>query len=326
MTGERKLLNIRKMFKPDPNHILIDADLAGADARVFAWEIADMFGYSKLKEHMKTGVAIHVESNKFVFPALCGPDGRAEPYYTEVKSAFFGTCYGGGVRTLSENLAWPEYRTRQFQSHVFARFPEIKRYHERVDHNLQVTREVWTRFGYSIHYFGDVSGILPEALAWVPQATVANIAMYGALSLRKTFPRHVLRILLQVHDSLIFQMPLYALPLLSMVRDMLNNIAVPYKDPLKIPWNFKWSSKSWGDCEGIDWSRIPGIEDAHVQELASRVLKVHQRVGGAGDLSLLDWRKHYSWSSSPQSMDRATLFSMDPELLCSPSSAPWDCS
>jgi len=292
MSGERKLLNIRRMFKPDPGHTIIDADLAGADARVFAAEIQEMFGYSKLKQHMDTGVAIHVESNQLTFPALCGQDGRSEPYYTEVKSAFFGTCYGGGVRTLSENLAWPEYRTKQFQAQLFRRFPEIRRYHERVERDLQTTREVWTRFGYSIHYFGDVSGLLPEALAWLPQATVANICMYGALALRKQFPRHILRILLQVHDNLVFQMPLYALPLLSRVRDVLNSITVPYKEPLRIPWNFKWSGKSWGDCESVEWHKLPGPDDAHVQELVERVLKIHQRERGTGDLPFLDRREH----------------------------------
>lgn len=274
---ERRLLNIRKIFKPDSNHVIIDADLAGADARVFAAEIAERFGYSKLQQHMQTGVAIHVESNRFMFPSHCGADGRAEPYYTEVKSAFFGTCYGAGIRTLSENLAWPEFRTRHFQNHLIQRFPEIKQYHEWLDKQLGLTREVWTCFGYSIHFFGDVRQILPDALAWLPQATVANICMYGALALRKYFPPKVLRILLQVHDSLIFQMPLYALPFLSVVQVILNGITVPYKQPLRIPWNFKWSGKSWGDCEPIDWQQIPGPDSAQVQELAYRLLKVHKR-------------------------------------------------
>jgi DNA polymerase I-like protein with 3'-5' exonuclease and polymerase domains len=271
MTDERRLLNIRQMFVPDPGHIIVDADLAGADAMVYAWEIAEAFGYSKLKEHMKTGVKIHVESNRYVFPKLCGPDGRAEPYYTEVKSGFFGTCYGGGYRTLSEQLAWPEARTRYFQAHIFERFPEIKRYHERVEHQLSLTREVWTKFGYSIHYFGDLRTLLPEALAWVPQATVANVAMYGALTLRRRFSRRLLRILLQVHDSLIFQIPQYATPLLGEIRSILNNVTVPYKDPLRIPWNFKWHGKSWGDCIAIDWDSIPGASSEEIRRLVEGV-------------------------------------------------------
>lgn len=274
---KRRLLNIRKIFRPDPGHVIIDADLVGADAMVYAWELGEAFGYSKLKEHMQTKVKIHVESNRLTFPSLCGSDGRAEPYYTEVKSAFFGTLYSAGIRTLSENLAWPEYRTRQFQAQLFRRFPEIRQYHERLDKQLAITREVWTRFGYSIHFFGDVRGILPEALAWIPQATVANITMYGAFALRKKFPRPILRILLQVHDSLIFQMPQYALPFLTTVRSILNSITVPYRNPLNIEWNFKWSGKSWGDCEPIDWNTLPGPDDAQVQELAYRLLKVHKR-------------------------------------------------
>lgn len=285
---QKKLLNIRKMFTPDKGHVIIDADLMGADAMVFAWELGDMFGYSRLKDHLRAGVKIHVESNRYTFPTLCGPDGRREPYYTEVKSAFFGTCYSAGIRTLSENLAWPEPRTRQFRNHVFQRFPEIKRYHEELDRRLQLTREVWTRFGYSIHYYGDVRTILPEALAWVPQATIANVCMYGALALEDSYEEKHLRILLQVHDSLVFQIPLYALPILHDVRSILNGITVPYKDPLRIPWSFKWSGKSWGDCEPVDFEKIPGPDSAQVQELAYRIPALYRGQRSTGNISFLD--------------------------------------
>ena len=291
-----KLLNIPKVFVPDRNHVLVDADLAGADARVFACEIAEAFGQSKLKQHLETGVAIHVESNKYVFPTLCGPNGRAEPYYTEVKSGFFATCYGGGYRTISENLAWPEYRTRAFQAHLFQRFPDIKQYHNRIERQLQLTREVWTEFGYSIHYHGDVRTLLPEALAWIPQATIANVCMYGALALRKRFSPKQLRILLQVHDSLVFQIPVYALPILHDVRSILNSITVPYKDPLRIPWTFKWSGKSWGECEAINFDVIPEPDSAQVRELAYRIPDLYRGQRSAGDISLLDRREHDSRS------------------------------
>jgi DNA polymerase I-like protein with 3'-5' exonuclease and polymerase domains len=274
--SDRRLLNIRRMFIADPGHVIVDADLAGADARVFAWELGEMFGYSKLKQHMLTGVAIHAESNRFIFPTLCGPDGRAEPYYTEVKSGFFGTMYAGGVRTLSENLAWPEHRTREFQQHIFKRFPEIRDYHRRVEMQLSQTREMWTRFGYSIHYFGEIRSLLPEAVAWLPQATVANVCMYGALALRNRFEPKLLRILLQVHDSLIFQVPLYALGILHEVRSILNSITVPYKDPLRIPWTFKWHGRSWGEVTTIDWAQVPGGEvGAQISRLVEGVPKVY---------------------------------------------------
>jgi len=271
MANERRLLNIRKMFIPDPGHVIIDADLAGADAMVFSWELGEMFGHSRLKEHMKTGVKIHVESNRFIFPTLCGSDGRAEPYYTEVKSGFFATCYVGGVREISTRLAWPEHRTRLFQDHIFLRFPEIRAYHRKMELQLQQTREVWTKFGYSIHFFGDVRQLLPEAVAWLPQATVANVCMHGALALRRRFDPKQLRILLQVHDSLIFQIPLYALGILHEVRSILNSITVPYKDPLRIPWTFKWHGRNWGEVTAIDWDAVPGGDSAKVSRLAAGV-------------------------------------------------------
>jgi DNA polymerase I-like protein with 3'-5' exonuclease and polymerase domains len=251
---ERKLLNVRRMFIPDPGHVIVDADLQGADAFVFAWQCGD----GKLKTYMKTGTKMHVESNKFLFPDLCWDDGSREPYYTEVKSAAHGTNYGAGVSTLSANLGWPRHRVVRFQDWWHARFPEIKAHHRRTETVLQTTREVRNPYGLRIHFFGDIRQSLPEALAWVPQSTVAVVCRRGALGLRRRFPPSAVRILLQVHDSLVFQLPYKRRrELLPQIRMELNKLIVPFPDePLRIPWNFKWSLRSWGDCHSVNWEKL----------------------------------------------------------------------
>ena len=52
---------------------------------------------------------------------------------------------------------------------------------------------------------------------------------------------------MQVHDSIIFQIPIKHKKQLYDIKDMLNSLTVPYPDPLNIPWSVDFSTKSWGD-------------------------------------------------------------------------------
>lgn len=248
----QKLLNIRKIYIPDPGYTIVDADLAGADAMVFAWEV----GEGAFKQQMRAGIKLHVESNRFMFPDKCGPDGKREPYYTKVKSAGHGTNYGGGAPTIATNLAWPEDWARKFQRYWFDRFPEIKAYHHKVERNLMLTNQVHNKFGYRIHFFDDVARLLPEALAWLPQSTVAIVCFRAALLLRREFPEA--QMLVQVHDSNVFQIPTRRVPYLlpQIAERFAQTSIVPYDDPLPMKWSFKMSDVSWGDCHPVDWDNL----------------------------------------------------------------------
>jgi hypothetical protein len=56
MIQEFQLPNIRKMFIPDSGKVIVDADLAGADAQVVAWEADD----TKLKAAFREGKSVHL--------------------------------------------------------------------------------------------------------------------------------------------------------------------------------------------------------------------------------------------------------------------------
>jgi hypothetical protein len=64
-------------------------------------------------------------------------------------------------------------------------------------------------------------------------------------------------ILLQVHDSLVFQVPLHRAKVsdFNLIRQAID-IPIPYKDELRIPWGLAISSKSWGDVEKKKWEEV----------------------------------------------------------------------
>ena len=179
--------------------------------------------------------------------------------------------------------------------------PKILQWHERVMRYLQGTQcwkcdnldvtlgrrcdkcgaalggTVGNKFGFRRKYFERIDeSLLPGALAWIPQSTVAFCTELGWTSIaggpsfaaqfghaeRVTYEwsqllvepqsyakwHNVVRFLIQVHDSIVFQVPEeYEHDVPQIVKDM--RVVVPYDDPLIIPMSFAMSKKSWGDCE-----------------------------------------------------------------------------
>lgn len=243
--------NVRKLFLPDKGKILIDFDLKGADAQVVAWETND----ADLKEAFRLGIDIHNHNGQTVWGDAYLPSAKPRGLHSmrnEVKRAVHGTNYGGSARTIAITLGWRVAEAEAFQRKWFAAHPGIKDWHERVYYQLQTTRTITNRFGYRVVYFDRPDGLLPEALAWVPQSTVGEIASRGAVELYKNLP--YVDVLLQVHDSVVIQLPQHRFnpSTLRTIRALLT-LPVPYDDPLEIEWSLKASARSWGDCLKYNW-------------------------------------------------------------------------
>lgn len=257
------LPNVRKLFIPDSDFMIFDADLAGADAQVVAWEAGD----EELKEAFRKGLKVHLMNAKLLFPDKCkgmsddaikatvNPGG----IYYSVKRGVHGTNYGANAKTLAQILGWTVAETETFQRRWFGAHPGIKRWQERTEMDLRTRRKVTNAFGYSRTYFDRIDALLPQALAWIPQSTVALVTFRGAQALRREFPvtgpraQTNIRTLVQVHDSLVFQIRKNFVQLL--LPRVQNNliVPVPYPDPLTIQWGLAGSVKSWGDAEEMKW-------------------------------------------------------------------------
>lgn len=240
------LPNIRKMFIPDKGYILFDADLKGADAQVVAWEAND----EKLKKAFREGLDVHSQNAEEILgEEFASATGRTRYNLRQnCKAAVHLTNYGGKERTLAISQRWTIDRAKQFQANWFYHHPGIREWQNRIQHDLNTTRTIWNKFGYRIIYFDRVDGLLPKALAWTPQSTVALVCFKGALKLKREFPS--IEILIQVHDNLVFQVPFHLAEKHTEIQEALA-VPIPYSDPLWIPWELSKSEKSWGDCSKI---------------------------------------------------------------------------
>jgi DNA polymerase I-like protein with 3'-5' exonuclease and polymerase domains len=249
------LPNIRKMFIPDPGKVIVDADLAGADAQVVAWEAED----SKLKAAFRAGKSVHLMNGEDLlgkeFTDAPGhhkspgtPKGRL---YDALKRFVHGTNYLSTARNLHLNPAvgWPLSDCERRQRRWFDLHPGIRDWHKRVEYEVNHRHSIRNRFGYRIVYFDRADSVLTQAVAWGPQSTVAEVCFRGALRLRRDLAWAEL--LLQVHDSIVFQIPHFRAgqaSTLDLIRKTLEN-PVPYSDPLVIQWGIACSETSWGDCK-----------------------------------------------------------------------------
>jgi DNA polymerase I-like protein with 3'-5' exonuclease and polymerase domains len=253
---EYKLPNVRKLFIPDKGYAIFDCDLSGADAQVVAWDCND----EDLKNAFRGGLKIHVKNCEDMYGQPFDPardkvpqPGKIYSAYDEMKRFVHATNYGSSARTLAITLGWKTAQAELFQSKWFKLHPRIKHRQREIETQLQTTRRVSNAFGYRITYFDRIEGLLPQALAWIPQSTIGIVCSRGGVSLRKNTPWA--EPLLQVHDSLVFQLPYHRINpagLEAIKRALYNE--VPYPDPLLIPWGISASGKSWGDCQEISWA------------------------------------------------------------------------
>ena len=253
MSKTTTMPNIRKMFVPDEGYTIFDVDLAGADAQVVAYEAEDL----DLIEAFRKGLDVHSKNAEDMwgtsFTSLAGDKnhGPRKKKRGECKIGVHLTNYGGSARAAAKVLGWTVREAESFQRRWFSLHPGIKaNFHGRIESSLQRSRMVSNRFGYRRVYFDRIDSCFTEALAWVPQSTVAEVSFRGGLALEEKCPW--VEMLLQVQDSLVFQVP-------HAYEDRIEEIStgliveVPYTTPhpLVIQWGIARSRTSWGDCETV---------------------------------------------------------------------------
>lgn len=249
------LPNIRAMYGPDPGFTDFDMDLDRADLQVVVWETDDEI----LRTALRMGVDIHL-LNVYTLDGTEPPDlaelVEGHPRYADHRgprkhkrefSKVFchATNYVGSAKTVAAHTGRLIHEVDRAQRIWFSAHPGIKRWHERTE--LQITRHrfVENRFGYRWYMFDRLEGLLPEAVAWVPQSTVGGVINRIWQRISTELPE--VQIKLQVHDSLYGMFPSHKPELLERIRE-LSKIVIPYPEPLIIPTGIKVSNVSWGDC------------------------------------------------------------------------------
>lgn len=164
-----------------------------------------------------------------------------------------GSNYLGQPFTMSRNTKVPVNEVTIFQTNYFNSFKCIPAYHAFVDNQLKTVSALTTLYGRRRFFFGRPTdpATLREAVAFSPQSMTAEEINIGILNLWKSeyAKRNHIQLLVQVHDSILFQFPEeleaevipWALAALKAPLELIGGRKFVVPTEAKVGWN-------WGEC------------------------------------------------------------------------------
>lgn len=131
---------------------------------------------------------------------------RQDSYRQLAKKLGHGTNYYGTPRTMAKHTKTEVSLISDFQARYFKGFPCIPEWHKQVKWFLKHEGAITTLFGRRRYFFGRPTedSTVREAIAYAPQSMTADEINKGLLNL---FRLNLVQLLVQVHDSLLFQYP-----------------------------------------------------------------------------------------------------------------------
>ncbi|WQZ37179.1 DNA polymerase I [Helicobacter pylori] len=242
-----KGLLIRKGFiASSKEYCLLGVDYSQIELRLLAHFSQD----KDLMDAFLKGRDIHLETSK----ALFGED-LAKEKRSIAKSINFGLVYGMGSKKLSETLNIPLSEAKSYIEAYFKRFPSIKDYLNRMKEEILKTSKAFTLLGrYRVFDFTGANdyikgNYLREGVNAIFQGSASDLLKLGMLKVSERFKNNPsVRLLLQVHDELIFEIEeKNALELQQEIQRILNDEVYPLRVPLETS---AFMAKRWNELKG----------------------------------------------------------------------------
>ncbi|GAA9930354.1 DNA polymerase I [Helicobacter pylori] len=242
-----KGLLIRKGFiSSSKEYCLLGVDYSQIELRLLAHFSQD----KDLMDAFLKGRDIHLETSN----ALFGED-LAKEKRSIAKSINFGLVYGMGSKKLSETLNIPLNEAKSYIEAYFKRFPSIKDYLNRMKEEILKTSKAFTLLGrYRVFDFTGANdyikgNYLREGVNAIFQGSASDLLKLGMLKVSERFKNNPsVRLLLQVHDELIFEIEeKNALELQQEIQRILNDEVYPLRVPLETS---AFMAKRWNELKG----------------------------------------------------------------------------
>ncbi|MBI1399324.1 DNA polymerase I [Hyphomonas sp.] len=200
---------IREAFIAEDGNVLVSADYSQIELRI----LAHMADIPALKQAFKDGLDIHAMTASEMFNTPI--EGMDPMVRRQAKAINFGIIYGISGFGLARQLGIPQSEAAEYIKQYFKRFPGIRQY---MDETKEFAREagfVRTAFGRKIN-LPDMKAKGParafaerQAINAPLQGTAADIIKRAMIRMPEALAAAGLkaRMLLQVHDELVFECP-----------------------------------------------------------------------------------------------------------------------
>jgi len=242
---------IRDAFIAEPGHLLVAADYSQIELRILA-HVADL---PTMKQAFADGVDIHALTASEMFgEAIEGMDPMIR---RKAKAINFGIIYGISAFGLANNLGISRTEAKDYIESYFEKFPGIKAYMDAAKNEAREYGYVKTIFGRKCHIKGiadrnwNVRGFAERQAINAPiQGAAADVIRRAMMRMPETIaPIEGARMLLQVHDELVFEVPeKSANDLISVVTKTMEGAAMPAVNlsvPIKVDAQ---AALNWNDA------------------------------------------------------------------------------
>lgn len=196
---------IREAFVAPKGKVLVSLDYSQIELRILA-HIADI---PALQQAFRDGIDIHAMTASEMFNVPL--DQMTSDIRRKAKAINFGVIYGISGFGLARNLRIPRAEAQGFIDRYFERFPGIKEYMAATVKFAQSHGYVQTLFGRKIHTpdinaKGPGAGFAKRAAINAPiQGTAADVIRRAMIRMPSAIAELPAKMLLQVHDELLFE-------------------------------------------------------------------------------------------------------------------------
>jgi DNA polymerase-1 len=232
--------DIRKAFIAEKDYVLVSADYNQIEMRI----LADLADVKELKKAFKNNEDIHSLTASQIFNIdikKVNQDQRRK-----AKAINFGIIYGISQYGLAKQINVSNYEAEEFLNSYFAKFPEIKVYMDQTIKFCRKSGYVSNIFGRRSHFLNindknyNIRNFQERAAINAPiQGSAAEIMRLAMIKLEKELnneKNQKTKMLLQIHDELIFETPKNEVKRISkIIADVMSSVAKSDQHSFSIP-------------------------------------------------------------------------------------------
>ncbi|GAB4397917.1 MAG: DNA polymerase I [Microscillaceae bacterium] len=229
---------VRKAFvAKDEDHVLLSADYSQIELRIMAAFSQD----ETMLEAFRQGRDIHATTAAKIFKIA--PEAVDSTMRNKAKTANFGIIYGISAFGLAERLNIPRGEAGDFIRAYFEEFPAVKAYMDRVIEEARSREYVETLLGRR-RYLRNINSrnqvergnAERNAINAPIQGSAADMIKLAMIKIHDFIQKEQLesRMLLQVHDELVFEVPKKELDVIRPAIEQLMKNALPLAVPMEV--------------------------------------------------------------------------------------------